>query len=92
MLSNSLTLAKEFDKKPILLAVGEREKLYYVKESDLPAMSKTDSPLGLVSERELFKLKKKYNVTSKVFKKIENVINHNIRNLISHIVIRLKIA
>ena len=71
MLSNSLPIAKQFDKKPILLAVGDREKIYYVKDGSHPAIVTDKNPLDLLSQRELFRLKQKYKVSHKVFKRIE---------------------
>jgi len=75
MLAIGLKQAKEYDKNPILIAKcqnNEKNNLYYVPEGILPCQNcKTQNPLELLSKKEIYALKKKYKVSSKLLKTVE---------------------
>ncbi len=75
MLAVGLKQAKEYDKRPILIAKcrnNPKHNLYYVKEGILPCQDcHTTSPLELLSKKEIFELKKRYKVSSRLLKKVE---------------------
>ena len=76
MLAIGLQQARNYSKKPCLIARNlndESTNIYWVEDASLPCISCKDSnPLSLVTKQELFKLKKKYRVSDKTIKKIEN--------------------
>jgi len=76
MLAVGLQQAKLYSKKPCLLARDlhdETKNIYWVEDAALPCLScKDNSPLSLVTKKQIFQLKKKYRVPDKVLRKIEN--------------------
>jgi len=75
MLAIGLTQAKQYSKKPCLLAKDlndESKNIYWVEDAPLPCLSCKDNPLSLVSKKSIFNLKKKYRVPDAVIKKIQN--------------------
>ena len=74
MLAIGLTQAKQYSKKPCLLAKDlndESKNIYWVEDAPLPCLSCKDNPLSLVTKKSIFKLKKKYRVPDAVIKKIQ---------------------
>ena len=62
---------KEHDKNPIKLAIDlEGKDVYYVKDQMLPAIRATKDPFDYLDERELYALKRRYRVGTKIFKQI----------------------
>ena len=72
--------AKEFTKNPIEVARGE-ERIFFVPEGDLPAIRSSKDPFSMLSEKELFKLKKKYRVPNAVFRKIRKCYEEKDENI-----------
>ena len=63
---------REYDHNPIKLAVDASGKdVWYVKDQILPAIRATKDPFDYLSEKELFKLKRKYRVGTRIFKQIQ---------------------
>jgi hypothetical protein len=81
MLAVGLKQAKQYDKKPILIAKcqnNEKHNLYYCKEGILPCQNcKSQNPLELLSKKEIFELKKKYKVSASLLKKVEACYQNN---------------
>ncbi len=75
MLAVGLKQAREFSKNPILIAKcqnHEKHNLYYVEEGILPCRNcERTNPLELLSKKEIYALKRKYKVSSKLLKTIE---------------------
>ena len=80
MLAIGLSQAKQYSKKPCLLArnLNDTAKdIYWVEDASLPCLSCKDNPLSLVSKKDIFALKKKYRVSDSVVKKIQKFYNGN---------------
>jgi len=80
MLAIGLSQAKQYSKKPCLLArnLNDTAKdIYWVEDAPLPCLSCKDNPLSLVSKKDIFALKKKYRVSDSVVKKIQKFYNGN---------------
>ena len=81
MLAVGLQQAKNYSKKPCLLAKNlndESKNVYWVEDASLPCLScKENSPLNLVTKKQIFALKKKYRVPDSVIKKIERFYQSN---------------
>ena len=80
MLAIGLSQAKQYSKKPCLLARDlndESKDIYWVEDAPLPCLSCKDNPLSLVSRKDIFALKKKYRVSDAVVKKIQKFYNGN---------------
>ena len=80
MLAIGLSQAKQYSKKPCLLARDlndESKDIYWVEDAALPCLSCKDNPLSLVSRKDIFALKKKYHVSDAVVKKIQKFYNGN---------------
>ena len=75
MLAVGLKQAKEYSKKPILIAKcqnNEKNNLYYVEEGILPCQNcASTNPLELLSKKEIYALKRKFRVSSKLMKRVE---------------------
>ena len=74
MLAVGYREAKKYDKNPILLAKSNHSSndLYYVKDGILPCQNcKTDNPLEMLSQKTIFALKKKYKVSARLLKRLE---------------------
>ncbi len=75
MLAVGLKQAKEYSKKPVLIAkcqLHSKHDLYYVPEGILPCQNcKTTNPLELLTKKEIFALKRKYKVSQKLLRKVE---------------------
>lgn len=75
MLAIGLQQAKNYSKEPCLIARNlndESSNIYWVEDAALPCISCKENVLSLVTKQELFKLKKKYRVSDRTIKKIEN--------------------
>ena len=74
MLAVGLKQAKEYSKNPVLIAKcqnNSKNDLYYVPEGILPCQNCETNPLELLTKKEIFALKKKYKVSAKLLKKVE---------------------
>ena len=74
MLAIGLRQAEVYSTKPCLLARDmndESKDIYWVEDAALPCISCKESPLSLVSRKQLYDLKKKYRVSDSVFRRIE---------------------
>ena len=75
MLAVGLSQAKNYSKKPCLLARDlndETKNIYWVEDAALPCLSCKENPLDLVTKKQIYQLKKKFRVSDKAIKKIEN--------------------
>ena len=74
MLAVGLQQAKNYSKKPCLLARDMEDPsrdVYWVEDASLPCLScKNNTPLSLVTKKQIFALKKKYRVPDKTLKNI----------------------
>ena len=80
MLAVGLKQAKQYSKKPCLLARDlndDSKDIYWVEDAALPCLSCKDNPLTLVDKKAIFALKKKYRVSDAVVKKIQKFYNGN---------------
>ena len=74
MLSIGLNQAQEFSKNPILIARdinNEKKNLYWVEDSALPCQNCDKNPLSMLDSKQIWKLRRKYKISTKVMKKIE---------------------
>ena len=75
MLAIGLKQAKKYSKKPLLIArsaTNKKHDLYYVEEGILPCQNCVhDSPLELLSKKEIFQLKRKYKVSARLLSTVE---------------------
>ena len=64
--------AKDFDSKPIPIAIDQsNEFVFYVRDNDLPAIHPKKSPLEYLSDKEIYALKRKYKVSTKILQKVQ---------------------
>ena len=75
MLAVGLNKAKKYSNQPCLICRDLNDptkNIYWVEDASLPCMSCQGNALDLVSQKEIFKLKKKYRVSDKTIRKIQN--------------------
>ena len=75
MIAIGLSKARRYSKKPCLLARDlndETRNVYWVENASLPCMSCQGNAIDLVSHKEIYALKKKYRVSDKTIRKIQN--------------------
>ena len=81
MLAVGLKQAKAYDKSPILIARSqnnEKHDLYYCLEGILPCQNcASQNPLELLSKKEIYELKRKYKVSSRLLKSVEETYRDN---------------
>ena len=75
MLAVGITRAKKYSNKPCLICKDLNDpskSIYWVEDASLPCMSCKGNAIDLVSQKEIFALKKKYRVSDKTLQKITN--------------------
>ena len=78
--------ARKYDKHAILVAkcrLNPKNNLYVVKEQLLPADNQNtpENPLELLTKKEIFKLKSRYKVSSKLLKTVERCYQKNEKDI-----------
>ena len=73
MLARSKSTALRYTKDPYLICKSEspNEEIYFVPDSALPALNVKCDPLSLVTQQELYALKKRYRVPNSLIKRIQ---------------------
>ena len=79
MLSNDRSTALKYTKTPYLIARSAEpfEELYWVPDSNLPALNVKCDPMSLISKKELYQLKKKYKVSNRLLQKVTDCYKKN---------------
>ncbi len=75
MLAVGISKAKKYSREPCLIARNlndESKNVYWVENASLPCMSCSGNAIDLVSQKEIYALKKKYRVSDKTIRKIQN--------------------
>ena len=79
MLANSRTTALKYTKDPYLICRSEEpfEEVYWVPDSNLPALNVKCDPMSLISKSELYQLKKKFRISNRILARVTECYKRN---------------